>query len=77
MLSVDFADYWRPTKDNYLSRLSKPQLLATFSPLRHKDWAAMYGDMKKSAVVESMQEWFTSEPDSANDSVATWMPPEF
>lgn len=77
MLSVDFADYWQPTKDNYLSRLSKPLLLATFSPLRHKDWAAMYSDMKKSAVVESMHEWFSSAPDSANNKAVTWMPPEF
>ena len=77
MLSVDFTCYWRPTKDNYLSRLSKPLLLATFAPLRHKDWAAMYGDMKKSAVVESMREWFSSTPDSDNGSAVTWMPPEF
>ena len=77
MLSVDFTCYWQPTKDNYLSRLSKSLLLATFAPLRHKDWAAMYSDMKKSAVVESMHEWFTSAPDSDNDSVVTWMPPEF
>lgn len=77
MLSIDFTDYWQPTKDNYLSRLSKPLLLATFAPLRHKDWVDMYGDMKKSAVVESMHEWFTSTPDSDNDSVTTWMPPEF
>jgi len=75
MLSVDFTGYWQPTKDNYLSRLSKPLLLTTFAPLRHKDWAAMYGDMKKSAVVESMHEWFTRKPD--NDNMVTWMPQEF
>ena len=77
MLSVDFTCYWQPTKDNYLSRLSKPLLLATFAPLRHKDWAAMYGDMKKSVVVESTQEWFTSTSKSDNDNAVTWMPPEF
>ncbi|PCJ37356.1 MAG: hypothetical protein COA75_03630 [Cellvibrionales bacterium] len=77
MLSVDFTGYWQPTKDNYLSRLSKPLLLTTFAPLRHKDWAAMYGDMKKSAVVESMHEWLTSTPKSNNDRAVTWMPSEF
>ncbi|MFT4993664.1 MAG: hypothetical protein ACI965_000685 [Paraglaciecola sp.] len=55
-LPVDFSRYWRPTKDNYLSRLSKPLLLAYFTPLRHNDWADRYGDMKKSAVVESMHQ---------------------
>ena len=45
--------------------------------IRHKDWADRYGDMKKSAVVESMHGWFSNAPDSANDRAATWMPPEF
>jgi len=33
--------------------------------------------MKKSAVVEHMQEWFTSTSKSDNDNAATWMPQEF
>ena len=32
-LGVDSAGYWRPTRDNYLARLTKGALFAQFGPL--------------------------------------------
>ena len=74
---VPFAEYWRPTKDNYFKRLSKDQLFSQFESIRSKDWVDIHDDMKKSHVVESMENWFAIEPDNAEDPRITWLPEQF
>lgn len=70
------AAYWRPTKDNYLSRISKDQLLAIGKEIHGDRWAHQRKDAKKTAIVDVLHEAF-ADPDKHGDSaerLKTWMP---
>jgi ParB family chromosome partitioning protein len=76
-LGVAFADYWRPSKNNYLGRLDKAQLFEQFGPVKGQGWVDFHSDSKKSAVVESLDEFFKEKPESEDDPRGTWLPPQF
>lgn len=76
-LDVDFAGYWRPTKDNYFGRLTKGQLFEQFGPVFSKEWLDWSDDMKKGAIVEGLEERFNQTPESKDDVRCTWIPEQF
>tara|TARA_R110001592_G_scaffold343029_1_gene633167 strand:- start:4827 stop:6707 length:1881 start_codon:yes stop_codon:yes gene_type:complete len=76
-LDVDFAGYWRPTKDNYFGRLTKGQLFEQFGPVFGKEWLDWSDDMKKGAIVEGLEERFNQTPESKDDVRCTWIPEQF
>lgn len=76
-LKVPFCEYWRPTKTNYLKRLSKPQLIAEFGAIRGEAWVLEMENATKGVVVESLSVWFSGEADGPKDERLTWIPPQF
>ena len=76
-LGVDFAGYWRPTRDNYLGRLTKGALFAQFGSLLGQQWLDWHASSTKAAVVASLDEWFRDQPASPEDPRATWIPAQF
>ncbi len=76
-LDVDFAGYWRPTKDNYFGRLTKGQMFEQFGPVLGQEWLDWSEDMKKGAIVEGLEERFNQKPESKDDVRSTWIPEQF
>ncbi|MGS2722152.1 ParB/RepB/Spo0J family partition protein [Porticoccus sp. GXU_MW_L64] len=74
LLEVPFEKYWRPTKENYLSRVSLPILASTLEPVLGKEWADKAKSGKKGQVVEGLVEHFTNPPTT---EAAKWVPSEF
>jgi ParB family chromosome partitioning protein len=82
-LAVDFAGYWRPTKENYFSRLNKGQLFGQFGqfgqfgPVFGREWLDWHSDAKKGAVVEGLDERFQQKPGDKDDPRVAWVPEQF
>ncbi|MFK8050309.1 MAG: ParB/RepB/Spo0J family partition protein [Halioglobus sp.] len=75
-LVVDCAQYWRPTKDNYFSRLNKAQLLDQFGALLGDAWVEEHRNAKKGVLVEKIVEQFHADTQN-DDPRSTWLPVEF
>lgn len=54
LTGVSVAAYWRPTKDNYLSRISKDQLLAIGREVFGEKWAIHRKGWKKADLVNRL-----------------------
>lgn len=76
-LRVDYAAYWRPTKDNYFGRLTIDQLKSQFEPLLGKAWVDWQDGAKKAAIVEDLVDRFGEEDIAAEAPRATWLPDGF
>ncbi len=76
-LGVDFAAYWRPTKDNYFGRLNIGQLKSQFGPVLGQAWLDWQDGNKKAAIVESLEERFTEKDIPTDDSRLSWLPEGF
>ncbi|QEH36586.1 Chromosome-partitioning protein Spo0J [Aquisphaera giovannonii] len=80
---VNVADHWRPTKDNFLSRVTKDHLLEVGRELiggeRGETWAAKNANEKKGDIASELQKAF-SDPDRYGgtpeqiDRVKNWLP---
>jgi ParB family chromosome partitioning protein len=76
---ADVSQYWRPTADNYLSKITRDQLLAIGAELFGKQWAANGGGMKKGQLVNELHNIF-AKPESTNCDAKTiakinaWLP---
>lgn len=66
------AEYWRPTKDNYLSRVTRDQLLGIGKEVLDDRWAHQRKDAKKTALAESLHDAF-AKPDTT-EAVRNWLP---
>ncbi|OJW21202.1 MAG: hypothetical protein BGO49_24630 [Planctomycetales bacterium 71-10] len=55
---ANVAGYWRPTKDNYLGRLTKDQLLDLGAELLGQQWASHRRNSKKAALAEDLHQAF-------------------
>jgi ParB family chromosome partitioning protein len=79
LTGVDVADYWRPTKEQYLKRLTRPQLLALGAELLGEAWAYQRMDYKKTELVERLEAAFRApeqpghSPEAAA-KLAAWLP---
>lgn len=79
-LNIDFKKFWRPTDENYFSRLTKPLLLTLAKRLRGAAWQKAHTNDSKKALVESFQSLFHSKNESLTDKEtsvrADWIPSE-
>jgi ParB family chromosome partitioning protein len=80
---ANVADYWRPTKDAYLSRITKEQLLEIGAGLlggqKGKQWATTNANEKKGDIAGELHRVFNSDelpgmtPEQA-ERVKNWLP---
>ena len=73
------ADYWRPTKDNYLSRITREQLLAIGREVLGEQWAQARHKDKKAELVAQLDRAFATpeQPGRTLEQVAKlkrWLP---
>ncbi len=64
-----FADHWRPTKENFYSRATKPFLLEAGNSMFDQEWGKRNGNEKKALLAEQLHDR-TQELDSP----AVWLP---
>lgn len=68
--------FWRPTKDNYLSRVTRDQLLAIGRETLGERWSHQRKDAKKSKLVEALDAAF-ADPDKHGEAAGrlqAWLP---
>ena len=76
---TNVAGYWRPTKANYLSRITRDQLLTLGRDTLGEAWAQSRVSDKKAALVEQLDRAF-SDPDRYGrtpeqvEKLKTWLP---
>ena len=75
---MNVADYWRPTKDNFLSRVTSQQLLEIGQEIFGGNFSAQYAKAKKSELVTLLDKGFTN-PEKAMDRekvsrLMRWLP---
>jgi len=58
LTTANVADYWRPTKDNYLERLTRDQLLAISRDVLGEAWSQAHHKEKKSWLVDRLDRAF-------------------
>ncbi|OGT74761.1 MAG: hypothetical protein A3H44_09665 [Gammaproteobacteria bacterium RIFCSPLOWO2_02_FULL_57_10] len=68
-MGVQFHDYWRPTAENYFSRITKAVMVEQFGGLRGPEWVASCDKAKKSAAAADLDGWMKEQPQ--------WMPEQF
>jgi ParB family chromosome partitioning protein len=77
LTGANVAVYWRPTKGNYLSRITRDQLLQIGSEVMigGKEWATAHRDDKKGSLVEVLDSVFAAsgKPDT-REAVKNWLP---
>ena len=76
-LSVEFASYWRPTKENYFERLTIDQLKSQFGPVLGESWLDGVEGAKKGAIVESLAAQFGDTDIPTDDVRLRWLPEGF
>lgn len=73
------AGYWRPTKDNYLGRITRDQLLALARDTLGEQWAQSRASDKKASLVEQLDRAFADPakygrtPEQA-EKLKSWLP---
>jgi ParB family transcriptional regulator, chromosome partitioning protein len=73
------ARYWRPTKTNFLGRITRDQLLAVGCEVLGEPWAQSHGNDKKALLVEQLDRAF-SHPDKSGrtpgqiEKLKSWLP---
>lgn len=69
------AELWRPTKDNYLSRITRDQLLGIGREFGKEPWVNYRKDWKKASLADELHGYFAKShnPDTT-DAVRNWLP---
>jgi ParB family chromosome partitioning protein len=73
------AGYWRPARDNFLSRITRDQLLAISREVFGEPWAQSHFGDKKALLVNQLDRAF-SDPDKSGrapdhiDKLKSWLP---
>jgi ParB family transcriptional regulator, chromosome partitioning protein len=73
----DVAGYWRPTKDNFFSRINREQLLAIYREVLGERWAQANSTEKKSVLVVQLDRAFSNPDGHTPEQVAklkSWLP---
>ncbi len=79
LTEASVADYWRPTKDNFLSRRTRDQLLAIMRESLGDRWAQASSSEKKSLLVDQLDRAF-ADPDKDGrtpqqvEKLKSWLP---
>ena len=79
LTAANVATYWRPTKDNYLSRITRDQLLAIGREVLGEPWANARRSDKKSVLVEQLDRAFATPVHDARtpgqaERLRRWLP---
>jgi ParB family chromosome partitioning protein len=79
LTGTNVANYWRPAKGNFLSRVNRDQLLAISSEVFGEPWAQCHFNDKKALLVDQLDRAF-SNPDKSGrtpeqiEKLKTWLP---
>jgi len=82
LTGCDVADYWRPTQGNYLSRITRDQLLAVGREVLGEQWALSRAKDKKSELAGALDRAF-ADPERHGHSperiaqLKSWLPAGF
>jgi ParB family chromosome partitioning protein len=76
---ANVADYWRPSKANYLGRITREQLLAIGEEILGKEWAVRCGGFKKGKLAEVLDAAFSSPAEHGEtpeqiEKLKSWLP---
>lgn len=71
-LDVNFAGYWRPTKDNYFGRINVAQLKDLYKDVRGEEYGEYHNDTSKAAVVANVEDLM-----SWHENGTRWIPEQF
>jgi ParB family chromosome partitioning protein len=79
LTGYNVADYWRPNKDNFLSRRTRDQLLAIGREVLGDTWTVASSKEKKSLLVDQLDRAFAdaANPDRAPEQaerLKSWLP---
>lgn len=79
LTAADVAGYWRPTKDNFLGRITRDQLLSIGREVLGEGWSQSHTSDKKTALVDQLSRAF-SDPDKSGrtpaqvENLKSWLP---
>lgn len=79
LTGADVAAYWRPGKDNFLSRISRDQLLAVSRAVLGEPWAQSHFSDKKALLVGQLDRVFSNPEKSGRtqdqiEKLKRWLP---
>jgi ParB family chromosome partitioning protein len=79
LTGASVADYWRPTKDNFLKRRTRDQLLAIMREVLGDSWALASSTEKKSLMVDQLHRAFADPAKYGQtaehvEKLKTWLP---
>ena len=79
LTAASVAGYWRPTKDNFLGRITRDQLLAIGREVLGEPWAQSRCNDKKALLVDQLDRAF-SDPEKSGrtpdqiEKLKSWLP---
>lgn len=83
-LDIDFASYFRPTADNYWSRIKKDAALGIAGDVLGAQWRANHAGDKKAVLAKALERAFSGDEaqtatldNDARARAAAWTPPGF
>jgi ParB family chromosome partitioning protein len=79
LTGASVATYWRPTRDNFLSRVTRDRLLAISRETLGELWAQSSSNEKKSLLVAQLDRAFANPGEHGNDpeqvaKLKSWLP---
>jgi ParB family chromosome partitioning protein len=79
LTDASMAGYWRPTKDNFLGRITRDQLLTVGRDALGEPWAQSHFAEKKSLLVEQLDRAFSNPEKSGRtpdqiEKLKSWLP---
>ncbi|MBX3442134.1 MAG: ParB/RepB/Spo0J family partition protein [Planctomyces sp.] len=79
LTQADVASHWRPTRDNYLGRITRDQLLAVGRDVFDEHWFTGHANHKKSALAEQLARAFAKPEKSCRlpdqvENLKRWIP---
>ena len=79
LTAADVAAYWRPTRDNFLARIGRDQLLAVSREVLGEPWAQCHSNDKKALLVDQLDRAFSNPEKSGRtqdqiEKLKRWLP---
>ncbi len=77
LTEASVAGYWRPTKDNFLSRITRDQLLLIYGEVLGERWSQANSTEKKSVLVVQLDRVFSNPDGHTPEQIGklkTWLP---
>ncbi len=79
LTATGVAEYWRPTADNFLSKITRDQLLEVGATVFRPAWAEKWRNVKKGDIVKELDRAFADPSKFSGDKevetrLRTWLP---